>query len=76
MHKNNFKQNTNKTYESRKSSFFKNHTDTLAIIGVNLAIAAILTTMWISNSHRVDAANARSDALYVMFYDLLKEGKK
>ena len=55
--------------------FFKNHADTLAIIGVNLAIAAILVSLWVSNSHRIDAANARSDALYVCFYDLLKERK-
>jgi hypothetical protein len=59
-----------------ENSFFKNHTDTLAIIGVNIAIAAIMFSLWISNSHRVDAANARSDAIYVMFYDLLKETKK
>lgn len=45
-----------------KASFLKNHADTLAIIGVNLCIAAILVSMWISNSHRIDAVNARMDA--------------
>jgi hypothetical protein len=65
-----------------KPSFLKDHADTVAIIGVNVAIAAILVSMWISNSHRVDAANARSDALYAQlmsqndkFYELLKERK-
>ena len=59
-----------------KQSFLKNHADTLAIIGVNLAIAAILTTMWISNSHRIDACNARLDSTYQVIIELLKEGRK
>jgi hypothetical protein len=58
-----------------KSGFLKNHIDTLAIIGVNIAIAAILVGMFISNSNRIDAANTRSDGLYTMCYDLLKEVK-
>ena len=45
-------------------SFLKNHIDTLAIIAVNVAIAAILVTMIISNSHRIDAVNTRADNLY------------
>lgn len=56
-----------------KPSFLKNHIDTLAIIGVNIAIAAILVTMWISNTHRVDAANARSDAIYSHFLNAQQE---
>jgi len=63
-----------------KPSFLKNHADTVAIIGVNLAIAAILMAICLSNissvNSRMDAANARMDTLHVMFYDLLKEGKK
>jgi hypothetical protein len=59
-----------------KENFLKNHADTLAIIGVNIAIAAILITMSLSNSSRIDAANSRMDTLHVMFYDLLKEWKK
>ena len=73
-----------------KPSFLKNHIDTLAIIGVNVAIAAILVTMWITNTSaisavnaRVDAANvrmdqtnARIDTTYKMFYDLLDEVKR
>lgn len=55
--------------------FFQNHIDTLAIIGVNVAIAAILTTMIISNTHRVDAANARSDQLFLTLIELVKEKK-
>lgn len=57
-------------------SFLKNHADTLAIIGVNLAIFAMLLTLILSNSSRIDAANARSDALYNMVYELIKEGRK
>ena len=63
--------------------FFKNHADTLAIIAVNIAIASVVFTMLISNissiasaNARMDSANARMDTLHVMFYDLLKEGKK
>lgn len=56
-----------------KPSFLTNHSDTLAIIGVNIAIAAILISMWVSNTTRVDAANARSDALYANFNSLLIE---
>lgn len=58
-----------------KPSFLKDHADTLAIIGVNVAIAAILISLWTSNSSRIDAANTRMDTLHVMFYDLLKEKK-
>ncbi len=58
-----------------KPNFLKNHADTLTIIGVNIGIAAILVTMWISHAHRMDAANARMDSIHTMFYDLLKESK-
>lgn len=61
---------------NEQPSFLRNHADTLAIIGVNLAIAAMLLTLILSNSSRIDTANARSDALYNMVYDILKEGKK
>lgn len=61
---------------NEKQSFLRDHTDTIIIIGVNIAIAAILVTMIISNSHRIDAANARSDGLYSMCADMLKEIKK
>jgi hypothetical protein len=57
-------------------SFFKDHSDTLAIIGVNLAIAAILLSLSLSNMSNISSANARMDTLHVMFYDLLKEGRK
>jgi len=63
-------------------NFFKDHADTLAIIGVNLAIAGFILTIALTNmsnisavNSRMDAANTRMDTLYVMFYDLLKEGK-
>ena len=57
-------------------NFLKNHADAIAIVGVNIAIAAIMISLWISTTSRVDATNARIDALHVMFYDLLKEGRK
>ena len=67
----------------QQTSFLKNHADTIAIMGLNLAIAGILIALYISNvsnissvNSRMDAANARMDTLHVMFYDLLKEGKK
>jgi hypothetical protein len=60
----------------KKSGFFKDHADTIAIIGVNIAMAAILLTICLSNMSSIAAANARIDTLHVMFYDLLKEGKK
>jgi hypothetical protein len=56
-----------------KPSFLKNHIDTIAIIGVNLAIAAILTSLWISNSHRIDAANARTDSICLMIHQEMKD---
>lgn len=56
--------------------FFKAHADTLAIIAINLAAIAILTSMWISNTHRVDATNARLDNTYSMLCDMIKDSKK
>jgi len=60
----------------KEIGFFKNHADTIAIIGVNIAIAAILLTICISNISSISAVNSRIDTLHVMFYDLLKEGRK
>ena len=51
-------------------------TDTVAIIGINIAIAAILITIVISGTSRIDASNARIDTLHVMIYDLIKDIKK
>lgn len=45
-------------------NFFKNHSDTLAIIGVNLAGLALLMSMWLSHAHRMDAVNLRMDTIY------------
>ena len=59
-----------------KIGFFKNHADTLAIIGVNLALFAFMLNFMISTSHRVDAVNARLDTVQMMIFDMLKEGKK
>lgn len=59
-----------------KGNFFKNHADTLAIMGLNLAIAAILISMWTANTSRIDAANARTDQLYQTLIELINQGKK
>ena len=59
----------------QNNSFLKNHSDTIAIIGVNLAVAAILLSLILSNMTNIAAVNARLDTLHVMFYDLLKEGR-
>lgn len=59
-----------------KQSFLKNHADTVAIIGVNIGIAAILISMCLSNTSNMITTNARIDTLHVMFYDLLRENKK
>lgn len=50
-----------------KQSFTQAHGDTIAIIGstlgVNIAIAAIMISMWASNTHRIDATNSRIDSM-------------
>jgi len=45
------------------SGFFKSHADTIAIIGVNLAMIAVLLSICLSNISSVAAANARMDNL-------------
>lgn len=59
-----------------KQTFLKNYVDTLAIIGVNIAIAAILIGMWTANTSRIDAANARTHQLYQTLIDVINQGKK
>lgn len=70
-----------------KSNFFKSHADAIAIVTVNVAICAIMISMFISHSARIDAANARIDNAIAMsnakiekvtdmFYALLAEVKK
>ena len=54
-------------------SFFKNHSDTLAIMGVNVAIAAIILSLWISNSHRLDAVNVRMDTMVALIHQESKD---
>lgn len=65
-----------KEREKYSTAFFKNHSDTMAIIGVNIAMGAILLSICLSNISSIAAANARTDTLHIMFYDLLREGKK
>lgn len=59
-----------------EKGFFRNHADTVAIIGVNIAIGAILISMWISHASRIDAVNSRMDTIHMMIYDILKDAKK
>lgn len=63
--------------------FFKNHADTLAIIGVNIAIFALVLSICLSNissiaavNSRLDSLSTRLDATYQIIIDLLKEGRK
>lgn len=56
--------------------FFKDHADTIAIIGVNIAMFAIVLTIALTNISSIASANARMDTLHVMFYDLLREGRR
>lgn len=53
---------------SEKTGFAQKHGDTIAIIastlGANIAIAAIMISMWASNTHRIDATNSRMDGIY------------
>ncbi len=64
----------NKSYI--RPNFFRSHADTLAIMAINLAIAAILITMIISNVQSINAVNARSDQLHSEFLQIIKEGRK
>ena len=59
-----------------RPNFFRSHADTIAIMAVNLAIAAILITLIISNVQSINAVNARNDQLHLEFCELLKEGRK
>lgn len=56
---------------------------TLTIVGVNLAIFAVVVQIALSNSERIDACNARidqsnqrMDCVQMMIYDMLKEFKE
>ena len=73
-----------------KPSFLKNHADAIAVVGVNIAIGAILVSMWLSNCSNINAVNARMDAfnarmdamsvrmdtVQMMIYDMLRDAKK
>jgi hypothetical protein len=63
-----------------KPSFLKNHADTIAIMGLNLAIAGILIALYISNvsnisavNSRQDAANSRFDQMHTLIYQEMKD---
>ena len=59
-----------------KQSFFKEHADTLAIVGVNIALIAIMLTLWISANSRIDAVNSRMDANIALIQQEFKEFQK
>lgn len=65
---------------TEKQNFFRNHIDTMIIIGVNLVIGAVLILLWWSTEYKEDSsyieANARMDKTQKMIHDLLKEGRK
>ena len=56
----------------KKASFVKEHADAIAIIGVNIALSAIMISLWVSNTHRIDATNARMDGLFNQIIELVK----
>lgn len=58
-----------------KQSFLRDHADTIAIIGVNLAIAGFILSMVLMNMSNISAVNARIDNTYLMIYEIIKEGK-
>ncbi len=49
---------------------------TFTILGVNLAIFAILVNLSISNASRIDQCNQRLDNVQMMIYDALKDIQK
>ncbi len=66
-----------------KQSFLRDHADTIAIIGVNLALAGFILSLVLMNmsnitasNSRMDAANARIDNVCNMIYEIIKEGRK
>jgi hypothetical protein len=59
-----------------KPSFLKDHADTAAIIGVNIAIFTVLVAMFISNLSSISSVNQRVDSIHMMIYDMIKEMKK
>lgn len=63
-------------HHNLRPSFLRNHSDTIAIIGINLALGAMLLTMIISNMNRIDACNARSDYLHQALIEAIKDARK
>ena len=56
-----------------KQSFFKNHVDALAIVGVNIALIALILTLWISANSRIDSVNIRMDTTMALIYQESKD---
>ena len=50
-------------------SFFKTHSDTMAIIGVNIALHCLSLSLCLANISSSASTNARIDNLLVMIHD-------
>lgn len=71
----------------KQPGFLRNHADTLTIIAVIVGLGAIMMSLWLSNSSRVDSAHNRIDCviysdgkkiedLKEKYYELLIKDKK
>jgi hypothetical protein len=54
---------------NESQGFFRSHADTIAIIGVNLAMIGILLSICLSNISSIASANARTDNLMAMIHE-------
>jgi hypothetical protein len=59
--------------KNKPVSFIKNHADTMAILGVNIAIGAIALSICLTNISSIAAVNARQDALQTLIHDEIKD---
>ncbi len=67
------KQSFNNNYKSEKTGFLKNHIDTFAIMGLNIAIAGLLVSLYVSNSSNITAANSRMDTMQGLIFQENKD---
>lgn len=68
-------------------SFFERPNDTWAIIGVNVAMLAVMMTLFMAQGSRIesmdakfnarfDAMTSRIDTVQMIIFDMIKDGKK
>jgi hypothetical protein len=67
------KHNFNNNYKSGKTGFFRNHIDTFAIMGLNIAIAGLLVSLYVSNSSNITAINSRMDTMQGLIHQETKD---